>query len=340
MNRTLLLAAAGGYLAYRALKPRYDFRGKHVLVTGGARGLGLVMARQLRDAGARLTICSRTGEQLDRAAAELGPGTFAVECDVTDPARVREMVAVARQKLGPIDVLVNNAGMIRVGPVEEMREEDYEDSLRTHFWAAYHAMNAVIPEMKARRAGRIVNVASFGGKVSVPHLLPYSVGKFALVALSTGMRAELARHGVTVTPVNPGLMRTGSHVNAEFKGRHEAEYAWFAIGNGMPGFSMSAETAARKVLAACARGDAETVLGLPAKFGVALNALCPNLTASVLDFVNRVLMPRPGGIGTETATGNESRGSTPKLFTALTDRAAAANNELRDAPPPLPAHPA
>jgi NAD(P)-dependent dehydrogenase (short-subunit alcohol dehydrogenase family) len=336
MNRTLLLAAAGGYLAYRALKPRYDFRGKHVLITGGARGLGLVMARQLRDAGARLTICSRTGEQLDRAAAELGPDAHAVECDVTDRGRVAELVAVARQRLGPIDVLVNNAGVIRVGPVEEMTGDDYEHSLKTHFWATLWAMDAVIPEMKARRSGRVVNVASFGGKVSVPHLLPYSVGKFAQVALSTGMRAELARHGVKVTTVCPGLMRTGSHVNAEFKGRHEQEYAWFAAGNGLPGFSMSAEAAARKILAACGRGDAELVLGLPAKLGVAATALAPNLTADLLDMVNRVVMPRPGGIGPMAAKGSDSRGSLPGVFTTLSDRAAAANNELRDAPPPLP----
>lgn len=338
MNRTVLLAAAGGYLAYRALKPRYDFRGKHVLVTGGARGLGLVMARQFRHAGARLTICSRTGEQLDRAAAELGPGTHAVECDLTDRGRAQELVAVARQKHGPVDVLVNNAGVIRVGPAEEMTHEDYESSLRTHFWAPLWVTEEVTPEMKARGTGRIVNIASFGGKVSVPHLLPYSVGKFALVALSTGLRSELARQGVRVTTVCPGLMRTGSHVNAEFKGRHEEEYAWFAIGNGLPGFSMSAETAARKILAAASRGDAELVLGLPAKFGAALNGVCPNLTADVLDFVNRVMMPRPGGIGTEVAKGSESRGKVPAIFTALTDRAAAANNELRDAPPPLPAH--
>ena len=99
---------------------------------------------------------------------------------------------------------------------------------------------------------------------------------------------------------------------------------------------MSAKTAARKILAACARGDAELVLGLPAKIGVAANALCPNLTAAVLDFVNRVVMPGPGGIGTRVAKGSESRGALPGVFTALTDRAAAANTELRDAPPPLP----
>jgi hypothetical protein len=133
-------------------------------------------------------------------------------------------------------------------------------------------------------------------------------------------------------------MRIGSHLNAEFKGRHEEEYAWFALGGGLPGFSMSAESAARKILAACARGDAEAVLGLPAKLAVAARALCPNFVADALALVNRVLLPEPGGIGTAVARGSESRGALPKVATALTDRAAA-NNELHASavPPPLPA---
>ncbi len=343
MNRGLLLAAlgVGGYALYRALKPRYDFRGKHVLITGGSRGLGLVLARQLADEGARLSICSRDPNELSRAVADLterGARVVAVECDVTDRARVREFVAVARQRNGPVDVLVNNAGVIRVGPVEEMREEDYEQSLQTHFWGPLYTTLEVLPEMKARRQGRIVNVASFGGKVAVPHLLPYSVGKFALVGFSDGLRAEVAQHGIVVTTVCPGLMRIGSHLNAEFKGRHEEEYAWFALGAGMPGLSMGAERAARKILSACARGDAEAVLGLPAKLAVAARALCPNFVADALALVNRVFLPEPGGIGTAVARGSQSRGAIPALATALADRAAAANNELHAAnvPPPLP----
>jgi short-subunit dehydrogenase len=195
--------------------------------------------------------------------------------------------------------------------------------------------------MKARRAGRIVNVASIGGKVAVPHLLPYSAGKFALVGLSDGLRAEVARYGVTVTTVCPGLLRTGSHLNAEFKGQHDKEYAWFALGNGLPGFSMSAETAARKILAACARGDAEAVLGWPAQLAAAARALFPNLVADALALVNRVLLPDPGGIGSGVARGRDSRGRLPAFATALTDRAAARNNEVHAAavPPPLPAAP-
>jgi NAD(P)-dependent dehydrogenase (short-subunit alcohol dehydrogenase family) len=343
MNRTLMLAGigAGAYLAYRALKPRYDFRGKHALITGGSRGLGLVLARQLASAGARLSICSRDADELARAVRDLtehSARVAAVECDVTDRSRVREFVAVAQQRNGPVDVLINNAGVIRVGPVEEMKEEDYEQAMQTHFWGPLHTILEVIPSMKARGGGRIVNVTSIGGKVAIPHLLPYTASKFALVGLSHGLRVELAKHGIVVTTVCPGLMRTGSHLNAEFKGRHEEEYAWFATGASIPGFSMNAESAARKILAACARGDAEAVLGLPAKLAVAAQGMCPNLTASVLSLVNRTVLPEPGGIGTAVARGAESRGKLPATVTTLTDRAAAANNELHAEamPPPLP----
>jgi NAD(P)-dependent dehydrogenase (short-subunit alcohol dehydrogenase family) len=333
MNRLLLLAAlgVGGYLAYRALKPRYQFRGRHVLITGGSRGLGLVLARQLAAAGARLTLCSRDANELLRAdddLSERGVKPLAVPCDVTDRDRVRELVAVARRVNGPIDVLVNNAGVIQVGPVEEMREDDFDQSLRTHFWGPLNTCLEVLPEMTARGEGRIVNVASVGGKVAVPHLLPYSAGKFALVGFSTGLRAEVARHGVVVTTVCPGLVRTGSHLNAEFKGRHRDEYAWFAFGNSLPGLSVSAESAARSILDACAVGDAELVIGLPAKAAVAANALCPNLTAEVSAFVNRHILPEPGGIGADTALGRDSRGTLPRFVTTLTDRAAVANNEV------------
>ena len=341
LNRSLLWAAlgVGGYFLYRGLKPRYDFCGKHVLITGGSRGLGLVLARELAAAGARLTLCSRDSNELLRAEADLterGARVAVVECDVTDRERVREMVAIAQRSNGPVDVLINNAGVIRVGPVEEMREEDYEQSLRTHFWACLHTTNAVLPEMKARRAGRIVNIASIGGKVAVPHLLPYSVGKFALVGFSNGLRAEVVRHGITVTTICPGLMRTGSHLNAEFKGRHAEEYAWFAASNGIPGLSMNAVSAARAILDACAIGDAEVVLGLPAKVAVAAQAVCPNLTADAMAVVNRVVLPEPGGIGPAIARGRDSRGKTSKLVTTLSDRAAVENNELHAvAPTPM-----
>src|SRR5205085_12580634 len=131
-------------------------------------------------------------------------------------------------------------------------------------------VEAVLPNMRKRRDGRIVNISSIGGKVSVPHLLPYCAGKFALVGYSEGLRAELSDDGIVVTTVCPWLMRTGSPRNATFNGHHKIEYAWFSIGGSLPLLTLSAECAARKILAACSRGDAEVVLDVPAWLAVRL----------------------------------------------------------------------
>jgi len=343
MNRlaALAAAAAGGCWLARALRTGYDFRGKTVILTGGSRGLGLVLARQLAERGARLAICARDPNELARAFEELagrGGRVVAVECDITDRSRVREFVAVARQRLGPIDVLINNAGVIGVGPLETQTVEDFELSMRVHFWASLWTALEVIPEMKARGTGRIVNVSSFGGRVAVPHLIPYCAGKFALTGLSDGLRAELLRHGVVVTTVCPGLMRTGSHIQAELKGRHEDEYAWFALGNGIPGLSMSAERAARKILRGVALGDAEVVLTLPAKLAIVARTLFPNLFENFVALLNRVALPEPGGVGPLRIKGYASRGKLPAVFTTFNDAAIPPNNEAPTGPK-LPAIP-
>src|SRR5437868_10247139 len=171
----------------------------------------------------------------------------------------------ARARFGRIDVLVNNAGTIEVGPMEVMTLDDYEKAMRTHFWGPLYMVLAVLPEMRARKEGRIVNVSSIGGKISVPHLLPYCASKFALTGFSEGLRAELAKDGIVVTTVCPGLMRTGSPLNAFFKGQHQAEYAWFSISDSLPISSISAQRAARQIVRACKNGDAEVILSVPAQ---------------------------------------------------------------------------
>src|SRR5918912_3423887 len=129
-----------------------------------------------------------------------------------------------------------------------MTLEDFEQAMAVHFWGPLYATLAVLPQMRARRDGRIVNISSIGGKVSVPHLVPYSASKFALAGLSDGLRAELSKENVIVTTVCPGLMRTGSPRNATFKGKHRDEYAWFSISDALPLTSMSAERAARQII--------------------------------------------------------------------------------------------
>ncbi len=335
-------AGAGAYLAYRWLWPGYQFEDRTVVITGGSRGLGLVLARQLARRGARLAICARDPDELALAYDELsrtGARIVAVECDLKDPARIREFLAVVRQRLGPIDVLINNAGIIGVGPLEEQTLEDFELAMQTHFWATVHTCLEVIPEMKARGAGRIVNISSFGGKVAVPHLLPYTASKFAVTGFSNGLRAVLAEHGIVVNTVCPGLMRTGSHIQAEFKGQHEKEYRWFSIGNAIPGFSISAESAARKIIRGVELGQAEVLFTLPAKAAVLVNAIFPGLISSAMKAANRFLLPEPGGVGPQRVKGYASREATPSSLTAISDKASARNNEIRTgipSPPPLP----
>lgn len=238
------------------------------------------------------------------------------------------MVAQVADALGPIDALVNNAGTIAVGPVDTMEVEDFQEAMDTNFWGPLYAILAVLPDMRRRGAGRIVNVASIGGKISVPHLLPYSASKFALVGLSQGLRAELAPLGIQVSTICPGLMRTGSPRHAIFKGRHRAEYAWFSISDSLPVTSMSAERAASAILEALRSGEAERVLSVPAKVGALVHGLFPGLTADVLALVTR-LLPASGGGERYVAVKGEASASTlsPSVLTKLGDEAAVRNNQ-------------
>src|SRR4030095_2325861 len=142
--------------------------------------------------------------------------------------------------------------------------------------------------------GRILNIASIGGKVAVPHLAPYCASKFALVGLSDSVRAELDQYGIRVTTVCPGLMRTGSPMNAEVKGNHAAEYAWFAISDATPGLSTSAERAAHQIIEARRFGDPARRITLPALVARVLNNALPAAIARAMVLVNRFL-PAPAG---------------------------------------------
>src|SRR5215216_1169689 len=249
----LAALGAGTYLLKSAFGHffEYDLKDKTVLITGGSRGLGLVMAREFAREGSRLVLCARDEQELDQARRDLeklGTEVMVVPCDVTNRQDVNAMVAAVNDRFGAVDVLVNNAGVIQVGPLEVMTEEDFELAMQAHFWGPLNMILAVLPSMRQRKTGRIVNITSIGGKVAVPHLVPYSASKFALVGLSKGLRAELMKDGISVTTVCPGLMRTGSPRNAEFKGQHRFEYAWFVLGDSLPLISMSAERAAAQVI--------------------------------------------------------------------------------------------
>ncbi len=334
------LLAAGALGAYFLLRgsgrEAWRLAGRTVLITGGSRGLGLALAREAAAQGARVAICGRDPDALDRAQSGLerfGADVLAVECDVTDRAAVGAMIAAVTRRLGPVDMLINNAGVIEVGPAETMAVEDFEEAMATNFWGMLYPALEVIPGMVSRRSGRIVNITSIGGKLSVPHLLPYSASKFAAVGFSQGLRAELSGSGVEVVTVVPGLMRTGSPRNATFRGRHRAEYAWFSIADSLPGLSVSAEAAARRIIAGARRGDAEVLFPITTRLATVFSAVAPDLTASLLAAADRLLPGAPAG-ETGRQQGRESSSwASPSWLTRLNERAARKNNQFAPAEP-------
>ena len=169
------------------------------MITGGSRGLGLVMARMFADEGARVVLLAR--DMARTGAGGSGPGVTRrgsddLSCDVRRRGDVRAAIDQVVERWRAVDVLINNAGVIQVGPLEQMEHEDFENAMATHFWGPLHLMLELMPIMRRRGFGRIVNIASIGGRVAVPHSRPYSASKFALIGLSDAVRAELdaARH--------------------------------------------------------------------------------------------------------------------------------------------------
>lgn len=336
MKRSLLLAASGlGLAAWaisRGLHRNYSFTGKVVIVTGGSRGLGLTIARRLAAEGARLALFARDEQELERACAELrelGGEALPVPCDLLEREQLLGAVATVVDHYGRIDVLINNAGIIEVGPLENMRPPDFEKSMQLHFWAPFNLIQEIIPHLRRAGGGRIVNIASIGGKMAVPHMAPYSMSKFALVGLSDAFRTELAGHDIHVTTVTPGLMRTGSQLHAKFKGNHGAEFTWFSLSTALPLSAVDGDRAGEMIVEACRRGQSSLIIGWSARLGIAGNALFPSLTGEIMKLINR-LLPKPvGSEGDEAKSGREARAepNVPDWIARLGDGAVERNNE-------------
>jgi short-subunit dehydrogenase len=219
-------------------------------------------------------------------------------------------------RFGGIDVLVNNAGQIQVGPVQDMTLGDFEQAMDVMFWGVVYPTRAVLPYMLERRAGRIVNITSIGGKVAVPHLLPYDCAKFAAMGFSEGLRAEMLAQGIKVVTIAPGLMRTGSYRNAIFKGDAESESAWFGVSASMPGITIEGSRAARQIVSATRRGDAELILTTPAQLLARFHGMFPGATAEILGLINQLL---PAALNGKTRKrGADTRMFRKPLFSALT----------------------
>jgi NAD(P)-dependent dehydrogenase (short-subunit alcohol dehydrogenase family) len=309
----------------------YSFKDKVVIITGGSRGLGLALAREFASHGAQLALIARDEEELQRAAADLrnlGADATTWPCNLQDAREVERTIPAIAQKHSCINVLVNNAGMMLVAPLELMMKEDFEEAMALHFWAPYYVTRAALPYLRQNSESRIVNISSVGGRVAVPHMAPYCASKFALAGFSDAIRIELAAQGVRVTTASPGLMRTGSHVNASFKGDYAQEFAWFSLAAGMPLLSTNARRAARQIVAAARRGQPELTITLQARCLILAQAIIPNIFARILEGVNFVLPKATPGEGLLKRKGYESQSAiSPSLLTSLADQAAPRFNE-------------
>src|SRR5204862_7673258 len=171
---------------------RYPLSDKDVLVTGESRGLGLVLARHICARSGNVAIIARDPDELARAKSDLVPRggkVLTIECDLLDAGQIQLAVRRVIDRFGKIDVLINNAGIIEVGPFEHMTPEDFEHAMYLHFWAPFELISQIVPEMRIWGGGRIVNISSIDSKVRLPHLAPYSAGTFTLTGLSHALGA-------------------------------------------------------------------------------------------------------------------------------------------------------
>lgn len=322
----LFIAGAVG-VALFGRRSRYRFDNKVVLITGGSRGLGLVLARQLAKSGALIGLLARDPDELARARTTI-PATSLVQplvADVTVASQVEHAIDTLVRRFGRIDVVINNAGQILSAPFADTTDADFKAMIDVHVWGMLNVTRAALPHLSRHREGRVVNICSIGSRIPVPHLSAYCTSKFAQAGLSAVMGEELREQGVRVTTVMPGLMRTGSHVQAWFKGDQPAEFALFSLVAGLPGTSMGAERAARLILAAAARGDAEAIVPCTVRQIAKVAALFPNLSLGALRGVQR-LLPKPRS---RFAVKGEQMSLNPVLQAAVTlnERAADRNNQ-------------
>lgn len=299
-------STAAAVLLVRAMRPGQVPEGAVVLITGGSRGLGLAIASRFARRPVRLVLAARNRAELERAQSELlaqhphlQPENFyLVPADLAQPAECDRLVAEAIARFGRIDVLINNAGIIEVGPIEAQTTEAFERAMRINFFAALYTTWAALPHLRKQaplagwtRRAAIANIASIGGKIAVPHMLPYSAAKFALVGFSEGLHTELRHKGIRVTTVCPGLMRTGGEAHARFVGDEAAEQKWFNFAATTPVIATSASHAANRIYSAVAAGCAEITITPQAWIAARKAGAAPGAMQFAASMVNRYVLP-------------------------------------------------
>jgi NADP-dependent 3-hydroxy acid dehydrogenase YdfG len=260
------------------------FRGKSIVVTGASSGIGADAALAFGEQGAGVALLARRTAPLEELAAKIiktGGKALALQCDVTDRARVFWAIEQARDAFGTIDILINSAGVLIPDAVEQMRPVDLERMMATNLYGAVNAMHAVLPIMRRNKSGNIVNVASLAGRRGVSPLGGYSATKFALVGLTEALRVELFGSGIHVSLVMPGVIDTPMARTAQ----KSAESL-----KGMPTMmAMPARWVTWAILAAAAFGLTEVDVPPGAAVAEKLASLFPGVTDAILSVGSRIL---------------------------------------------------
>ena len=201
-----------------------DSTGRVALITGAAAGIGRAIARRLAGAGYDIAIADINAAGAEGAAKELREGgrrAAAIACDVGDREAALRMAESAARSLGPIDLLVNNAGIVRLGPLVSFAEDDWRALFRVNVDGVFFCCQAVLPGMTARRRGNIVNIASWNGKLGAPNFAAYSATKFAVIGLTQALAREVAGCGIRVNAVCPGIV-AGTPMRTEVEQQGQA----------------------------------------------------------------------------------------------------------------------
>jgi short-subunit dehydrogenase len=306
---TFVLGALGVAVAItNALSATHLPDGAVVLVTGSSRGLGFgIASRFAKSKRIRLVLTARKAEELELAKAKLlklhkhmqPEDIHVIAADLADPSECKRLIGEILARFGRIDVLVNNAGIIEVGPAQVQPIEAFERAMQINCMAALHTTWAALPHLRQQqplagsRRAAIVNIASIGGKIAVPHMLPYTTAKFALVGFSEGLHAELHRDNILVTTVCPGLMRTGGEDHAEFVGNVEAEKRWFMFAAKTPVIATTVEHAANKIHRAVETNRAEITITPQAWLAARFAGLLPETLQYANAVTNELILPKP-----------------------------------------------
>jgi short-subunit dehydrogenase len=223
---------------------------KVAIVTGASTGIGEAIAKLFASEGAKLALAARSLDKLETLARSLGPDVLPLRTDMTDPTQIREMVRLTVERFGRLDILINNAGVGLYGTFAEMPPEHLQHLVATNWLGPAYAIQAAIPYLRKQRRGQIINISSVAGKVAIPWMTAYSSTKFALNALSYGLRMELEEDNIQVISVCPGRIKTPFNANA-FKD---------ASTSPLPPGGISPERVARAILRASLRGTREIIV--------------------------------------------------------------------------------